>query len=193
MKEAKNIKEFCHGLLSFAGVGYEYIKIVRIPPKKLSKIDEIRKKVSEHYKTDLTRSARYYRKKRGIANYGAVSFRDIIVILRTPGENKDAEGEFIKLKKRLKIPISEHLTLILFRDNRNRLTFRIDKKDFQRIKADFYEAIKNRDGWRYNTLKKMWYNLPYYKGIGRQGSDLHRFIKKHLKAQRLGWKPLYGS
>ena len=190
MKKSETLNDFVLNVIKYLGSGYKYYKVVKIPRKKLHKTHRILEKIGNKYQTNLTRGKRQYRRKKNIANYSAINFRDTIVILRTSGEHTDKEKEF-KTFKNLTVEISEHLTLIFFKNEHNRFTVRLDRLTFRRFKEDFYIAIKNGNGRNYNKLKKMWLNLPRYKGIGNQGSELHSFIKNKLKEFKRDWRALY--
>ncbi len=190
MKKAEALNEFVQQTIKYIGSGYKYYKVVKIPYHKRTKIAKILEKIENQYHTSLSRGKRQYRRKKGLANYGAINFRDTIVILRTSGEHTDKEKEF-KIFKNLTVEISEYLTLIFFKNEYKRVTVRLDRLTFRRFKEDFYIAIKNNNGRNYNTLKKMWLNLPRFKGIGVQGSILHNFIKDNLKEFKREWRALY--
>ena len=193
MKRSENLEKFVQGVIEYLGSGYKYYKVVRIPAHKRAKTGEILRKIENRYQSSLSRGKRQYRRKQGLANYGAVNYRDIIIIFRTAGENQDKENEFTEFKKSLTIEISEFLTLIFFKNERNNLTVRLDRLTYRRFREDFFIAIKNGNGYAYNKLKGMWLNLPRYKGIGVQGSNLHSFIKEKLKTYGRTWAPLYSN
>lgn len=191
MKQTKTLKEFTKEIIKYLGSGYKYAKVAYIPPKKRHRSHEIAKKVSDYYQTDLTRGKRQHRRRKNLANYGAVMFQDrVIVILRTAGEHNDQPNEFREVHK-LEVQLSEWIGLIFFRNETGRWTCRVSRETFRRVKADLQLAIKNGNGRNYNLMKTMWLNLPYWKGIGRQSSELHRFIKEELKKYKRSWEPLY--
>jgi len=191
MKVAKNLKEFTREVIKYLGSGYKYAKIAYIPHKKRHKSHEIAEKVSNHYQTDLTRGKRQHRRRKNLANYGAVMFQDrVIVILRTNGEHNDQPNEFIEVSK-LEVELSEWIGLVFFKNEFNRWTVRLSRETYRRIKADLEIAVKNGNGRDYNFIKSSWLNLPYWKGIGRQSSELHRYTKELLKKYGRSWEPLY--
>ena len=191
MKKSETLNDFVQQTIKYLGSGYKYYKVVKIPHHKRIKIAKILEKIENQYHTSLSREKRQYRRKKNQANYGAANFRDIILIFRTNGEHNDKEKEF-KTFKNLTVEISEYLTLIFFKNEHNRFTVRLDRLTFRRFKEDFYIAIKNNNGRNYNKLKKMWLNLPRYKGIGSQGAELNNFIKETLKEFKREWRALYG-
>jgi len=191
MKVAKTLKQFTQEVIKYLGSGYKYAKVVSIPSKKRHRSNEIAKKVSEYYQTDLSRGKRQHRRRKDLANYGAVMFQDrIIIILRTSGEHNDNDREFREVSK-LEVELSEWIGLVFFRNEFDRWTVRVSRDTYRRIKADIQLSIKNGNGRTYHKLLDMWRALPWWKGIGRQSSELHRFIKDELKKYKRGWQPLY--
>jgi hypothetical protein len=191
MKRAKRLKEFTKEIIKYLGSGYKYAKVVSIPSKKAHRSNEIAKKVSEYYQTDLSRGKRQHRRRKDLANYGAVMFQDrLIVILRTSGEHNDNDGEFKEVSK-LEVNLSEWIGLVFFKNELGRWTVRVSRETYRRVKLDIQLAIKNGNGRTYHKLLDMWRALPWWRGIGRQSSELHRFIKEELKKYKRAWQPLY--
>ena len=191
MKRVTTLNDFVQNIIKYLGSGYKYYKVVKIPRKKQHKIAEICTKIQNSYETNLSRGKRQYKRKLNKANYGAVNYRDIIIILRTAGEHNDKENEFKQFVKNLTVEISEHLTLVFFRNEHKRITVKLDKQTYKRFREDFYIAIKNNNGRNYNKLKAMWRNLPRFKGIGVQGSQLHKYIATKLQEFERNWQKLY--
>jgi len=191
MKRVNNLEDFIKNAIKYLGSGYKYYKIVQIPAKKQHKTAQICEKIKNQYQTSLSRGKRQYKRKLNKVNYGAINYRDIIIIFRTAGEHNDDKNEFKEFKKNITVEISEHLTLVFFRNEHKRITVKLDKITFRRFREDFYLAIKNNNGYNYNKLKTMWRNLPRYKGIGSQGSQLHKYISTKLQEFNRNWKKLY--
>ena len=185
MKRAETLKEFTHLLLSYVGTGYGYYKISHIPDKKSHRTVQILKKVSEYYQTQLSQGKRQYRRKRGIANYALVSYKNIIVVLHTEGKSIDEERDFKRIgKKGISLEISKFLTLILFKDERDKWTYRLGKETFLFFKGELEVAYEHSNGRKFHTLKAMFNHLPPYMGIWRQKIALNQHIKKLQKAKR---------
>ncbi len=191
MKRVTTLEDFVKNIIKYLGSGYKYYKVVRIPAHKQHKIAEICTKIQNKYNTSLSRGKKQYRRKKDLCNYGAVNYRDIIILLRTEGNNNDKENEFKQFKKNITVEISEHLTIVFFRNEHKRITVKLDKQTYRRFREDFYIAIKNNNGRNYNKLKAMWRNLPRFKGIGVQGSNLHKYISEKLKTFERNWQKLY--
>ena len=165
-------------LIAYVGTGYCYYKITHIPNKKAHKTPQILQKVSEHYQTNLSQGKRQYKRKQGKANYAAVNYRDMIIVLHTSGEHIDNPDEFKELtKKGIELKFSKFLTLILFKDERDKWTYRLGKDTFQFFVGEIEIALKNSNRKRFNTLRSMFNHLPYYVGIGKQRKELHKRVK----------------
>ncbi len=178
MKRAETLKEFTHLLISYVGTGYYYYKITYIPNKKAHKTPQILQKVSEHYQTNLSPGKRQYKRKKGLANYAAVNYRDMLVVLHTNGEHQDKPNEFKQLtRKGIELKLSKFLTLILFKDERDKWTFRLGKDTFQFFVGEIEIVLKNSNRKRFHILRSMFNNLPFYMGIGKQKREINKMIK----------------
>jgi hypothetical protein len=188
MKRAENLKEFCNFVMRYVGSGYKYYKVAPIPSKKVAKKHEISLKVEKCYETNLRHGQRQYKRKLGKANYGAVMFLNFIIILHTEGENIDQAGEFKEItQKGLNIKLSEHLELILFKDNRDIWTYRLSNELYKSFRGRVEIAIKNRKGQEYHKVRGLWRGLPYYKGIGQQKRLLNLEIRELFKKYKVRW------
>ena len=182
MKRAETLKQFTHLLIAYVGTGYCYYKITYIPNSKAHKTPQILQKVSEHYQTNLSQGKRQYKRKQGKANYAAVNYRDMIIVLHTSGENIDSPNEFKELtKKGIELELSKFLTLILFKDEREKWTYRLGKSSFQFFIGEIEIAFNNADGRKFNTLKSMFNHLPPYMGIGNQKREINKKIRGFQK------------
>lgn len=185
MKRTETLKEFTGLLLAYVGTGYNHYKITHIPSKKSHKTAQILKKVSEHYQTDLTQGKRQYRRKKGIANYALVSYKDIIIVLHTEGKNINQPREFKRItQKGMTLELSKFLTLILFKDERDKWTYRLGKDTYLFFKGELEVAFNNSNGKKFHSLKAMFNNLPIYKGIGTQKRELNKYIRELQKVSR---------
>ena len=190
MTRTTTLKDLCRGVLRYVGNGYVYYKITHIPIQKAHKTAQILKKVSDTYETNLTQGKRQYRRKQKIANYQAISFRGMIIIFRTSGEHKDNPHEFKKINsKGLELTISEHLKLILFKDERGKWTYRLGKENYAFFSQEIKKSFEKRNGIKYHSLKKMFNNLPIYIGIGKQKKELNKLIKElqHTYKNKRNW------
>jgi len=181
MKKNTELKPFLGHLVNLIAKGYIHYKIVKIPPKKMYKIDKILKKIENEYKTNLTRSQRAYAKKKGYANLQAVQFRDIVVILHTNGlvsNEIDLGNGFVcfKEKNALRLNVSDYLSVIIFKDERNKITVRLSKETLQDFKSEVIEAFKTQNGRRFHNTLKRFKGLPLFRGIIKQKKDIRAWI-----------------
>ncbi len=193
MKRYETLTELCQALPKYLGNGYNSYRITRIPSKKAPKTAQIIKRLSDTYKTDLTQGKRQYRRKLGKANYALISYRDIVIVLKTSGteETENEINDFSRFSGSLKLDISKYLTLILYRDEREVLTYRIERETFNRMRAEFERSFKSKNGKKFHTLVKMFDNLPYYKGIGHQKKQLIADFKDWQKEHKTKWKLIF--
>ncbi len=188
MKRAETLKQFTYLLIAYVGTGYCYYKITYIPNKKAHKSPQILQKVSQHYQTNLSQGQRQYKRKRGLANYAAVNYRDMIIVLHTNGEDIDNPNEFKQLtKKGIELVFSKYLTLVLAKDERDKWTYRLGKETFQFFIGEIKIALNNSNGKRFHTLKSMFNNLPPYMGIGKQKREINKKIKG-FQTFKIKWK-----
>lgn len=187
MRQPNNLKEYCKDIIRYVGSGYNAFKIVRIDENKAHRTNEILLKVSEHYKTNLSRGMRHKGRLKNIANYGAIYFKNTIIILRTAGEHTDKENEFIPIGKKMEIILSEWVGLILHKDEREIWTFRLSAETFSRFRGDYFLAYKNKDGRKFHTLEKMWAGFPFYHGIGKQRIVLFEYFREWKKTYKCDW------
>ncbi len=181
------LKEFCTDLLRYVGTGYKYYKISIVPQEKLYLKEIILNKIKTLYKTDLTQGQKQHRRLKGIANYASISYKEFIIVLHTDGENNDGANEFKLLEKNMILPLTQHLGLILFKDERNIWTFRLSTETYQNFKGQFQLAFKHNDGKKFHSLQKLWSGLPRYKGIGSQRKDLNKLLKELKKTYQVKW------
>jgi hypothetical protein len=187
MRHAETLKEFLKHTIIFVGSGYTNFKIVRIPEEKTFKLPEITKKISNDYQTVLTRSMRSKKRLKNLANYSAIRYKNFILILRTSGEHQDRENEFNPIGKKLELELTQHIGVILFKDERDVWTIRLNKNTFAFFRNEFFISFKNRDGKKFHTLKKMLDNLPHYVGIGKQKKDMYGFFREWKKTYKTQW------
>jgi hypothetical protein len=114
----------------------------------------------------------------------------MIIIFRTSRDHKDNLHEFKKInKKGLEMVVSEHLKLILFKDERGKWTYRLSKENYAFFSQEIKKSFEKRSGIKYHSLKKMFNNLPIYMGIGKQKKELNKLIRElqHTNKNRMNW------
>ena len=121
----------------------------------------------------------------------AISYKDMIIVLHTTGENIDKQGEFKTLtSKGIELVFSKFLTLILFKDERDKWTYRLGKSSYLFFMGELEVAFNSGNGKKFHTLKAMFNHLPYYMGIGKQKREINKRIKELQKVSRS--KKLWG-
>lgn len=183
MKRIDRLKPLCVEILRYVGTGYKYIKFATVSDNKIDRLPEILNKVSMRYNSNLGVGQRQYRRRKGIANYAVLNFKNTIIILRTDGEHQDGENEFKLIEKSIEFRLTPFLGLVLHKDERQtHWTFRLSPDTFHNIKGQIQLAFEKNDGKLFHTVLSQWKGFPHYKGIGKQKTSLNLFIK-NLKRQ----------
>ncbi len=192
MKTCNSLTEFCRELLRYVGRGYKFSKVVKVKEEKFKNVDvlsTIKSKIENHYGTNLTRGKRQWNRLKDRANFGAVSYRNLIVIVKTSGTISQSginENEFRPIAKN-ELVLSEYIGLILFQVERQKWTYRLTRETYHRIKGEYQLAFKNFSGKNFHTLQKMWRGLPNYMGIGKQRKELNKSIIAWQKTYKVKW------
>jgi len=186
MKKAENLNQFSNFVIRLIGAGYINIKISKIPPNKLTKIAKISQKIENQYQTSLSRGKRQYKRIRGLRNYNAILYKDLILILATNGSG-ELDNSFKKFKGKLKIEISPYLAIVIHKDEREKLTIRLDRDTFRYFREEFKKAIEEQNGQKYYNLRAKYLNLSKalkWKGIGKQSKELNKLINSLKKRSK---------
>jgi len=182
MQEYQELRLLLKQIIRLVGNGYKYISISKIPENKKAKIGKIKEKLTKKYNLNLTTWQRQYRKRKGKANYKGLLYKNTIIILKTEGETEIKDNSF---KSVLNTPISfNYLSLILYKDERGKLTYRLNKELIKTIKANIDLALKNKKGRNFHNEVKKLYNLHKvmpYRGFMLQLKTILEFIKKKQK------------
>jgi len=194
MKKAENLKDFSNFLIRLIGAGYTNIKISKIPPNKLTKIAKISQKIENQYQTNITRGKRQYKRIRGLRNYNAILYKDLVILLATNG-SEPLDNGFKKFNGKLKIKISQYLSIVIHKDERNKLTIRLDRDTYRWFREEFKKAIEKGDGQKYYNLRAKYLNLVKslkWKGLGKQSKELNKTINELKKRSKKtqNWKAL---
>jgi len=183
-----NLKTFLGATVSFLGHGYTKYKVVYIPEKKINKKAQILKKIEKSYGTNKTRSKRAYAKKKGKANFGAVNYNNLVIIMHTKGEISpeiDYGKGWLEFKEKTKIELklSDYTGFIIFRDERNKITVRLNKETLEDFKNRINEALKTRNKKAFYSILNAFRGFPLFRGIVMQKKVLKRWLIIKLKAQ----------
>jgi len=196
MRKIKDIKEFCQYALASVGAGYVYYKINTIPEYKAKdpiKLERILAKVDAVYNTNRNKDWRYRNKKEGKANYTGFYYLGKIYLFKTNGTRLDSEENgFEAHGDNLELKLSDHLGLILFRDERKKLTFRLSKTYYRAKKEKLKMAVYKNDGKSFHYELKMLKGFPTYRGIQIQRVAMKKYIRDLQKKYRTHFKvPMY--
>jgi len=182
MQEYTELRLLLKQIMRLVGNGYKYISISKIPENKIYKLPKIKEKLTKKYNLNLTTWQRQYRKRKGKANYKGLLYQNTIIILKTEGETEINDNSF---KSAINSEISfNYLSLILYLDERKKLTYRLNKELIKDIKAKLEIALKNRNGTKFHNEVKKLYNLHKvmpYRGFMLQLKTILEFIKKKQK------------
>jgi len=186
--KSDNLKTFIGSTISFLGHGYTTFKIVSIPQKKIHKKAQILQKIEKNYQTKKTRSQRAYAKKKNRANFGAVCYNNTIIILHTKGEIDEkidyGKGWYqFKEKTKIELNLSDYTSIIIFRDERKKITARLSKIVLEDVKNRINEALKKRDKKALYAVLSSFRGYPLFRGIVMQKKALKEWLRLKLKDQ----------
>ena len=188
MKVFEGLKPFARTLINYVGNGYVYCQISHIPEGKMDEIKKIDKKLTKKYQTDLTQGQRQHRKRKGLCNYKALRFYNLILILKTTGEDELKEDWENILGKEI---VFVRLSVVVFRDERGKLTLRIGKTYLREIRHTLDNIISKQKKKEFNEIITLLYNLSRtarYRGIQIQISNILREIKAMQKLHGTNYK-----
>jgi len=186
--KSDNLKTFLGAIISFLGHGYTSYKIVSIPQKKIEKKSMILKKIEKNYKTSRTRSQRAYAKKKNRANFGAVNYNNLVIILHTKGEISPeidyGKGWYsFEKKSKIELNLSDYTSIIVFKDERKKITARLSKETLEDFKNRINEALKKRDKKALYAVLSSFRGYPLFRGIVMQKKALKEWLRLKLKDQ----------
>jgi len=184
--QSDNLKTFLGATISYLGHGYTTFKIVSIPEKKINKKAQILKKIEKNYQTKKTRSQRAYAKKKGKANFGAVNYNNLVIILHTKGEiseDIDLGKGWLEFKEKTKIELnlSDYTSIIIFKDERKKITARLSKETLEDFKNRINEALKKRDKKALYAVLNAFKGYPLFRGIVMQKKALKSWLRDKLR------------
>lgn len=188
-----DLKSFMRSLMRYIGNGYTECQISLIKEKKreehlLKKIDA---KLSKKYLSTLSQGQRQYRKRKGLCNYIVLRYRTFVYVVLKTSKGEDTLKERWSSIYNNPIKVGEVLELVIFKDERNKNTVKINKKLFKEIRASIRLAIEKRDGRRFHMELKKLHNLSKilsYRGLNMQISSLLKDIKEWQKKHGTKWE-----
>jgi len=178
MQEYQELRLLLKQIIRLVGNGYKYISISKVPENKKAKIGKIKEKLTKKYNLSLTTWQRQYKRRKNKANYWGLLYQNTIIILKTNGDTDIQDNSF---KNAINSEISfNYLSLVLYFDERNKLTYKLNKELIKDIKAKLELALKNRNGRNFHHELKKIYNLHKvmpYRGFMLQLKTILEFIK----------------
>jgi len=184
--KSDNLKTFLGATISYLGHGYTSYKIVSIPEKKINKKSMILKKIEKNYQTKKTRSQRAYAKKKNRANFGAVNYNNLVIILHTKGEISPeidyGKGWYqFNEKSKIELNLSDYTSIIIFRDERKKITARLSKIVLEDVKNRINAALRKRDKKALHSILSSFRGYPLFRGIIMQKKALKEWLRLKLK------------
>jgi len=176
MKQYSNIRGFLISLIRYVGNGYKECQITYIPKSKEDKKRSILKKIEKKYNTNLTQGQRQYRRVKGLCNYAALNFNNIIILLRTPGKSEYNSEKWENIINK-EIQFNNLLSYKLYKDERGKLTIRLSKDSLRAFNYYIEASIKSKNIKNFNQAITTLYKL--HKVVRYRGFMLQ--IKQILK------------
>lgn len=184
-----DLKPFFRSVMRYAGNGYLECQISKIPEKKRHKVPHIDAKMRKHYMSDLTQGQRQYRRKKGLANYTVLRYRNnLYVVLKSPG--KDTVEEKWRSIYRAPMQLGAVLKLQLHRDEKGKNTVKLSRDLLKETRSKILTAIEKKNGRQFHKEITKLYNLSStipYRGLNMQISDLLKDVRHAQKKHGTRW------
>ena len=168
--------------------GYIYYSVGEIPLDKAYKARSIDKKIISKYDMDLSKDQRARRKKKGIANFYYIRWKNQFVILHTKGkinESVEIDDVFYNIREhrkgdKFKITIGKELIVNIVLKN-EKPTVVLDKSTYRDIKTELDELVKTKQIKKLYKRFSMLNYIPAWSGIVKQKFLLQEEIYKSAK------------
>ncbi len=195
------INYLCHSwqfmlqqIIYLVSKGYTYYSVGEIPLNKASKARSIDKKIINKYNIDLSKDQRARRKKKKLANFYYLRWKNKFVILHTEGKlEKPLDDVFHNITKKskgenkFKINIGKELSVNIVLVN-GKATVVLDKGTYKDIKIELDELVKNKQIGKLYKRFSMLNSIPAWSGIVKQKFLLQEEIFKAAKKYGLNTK-----
>jgi len=86
-------------------------------------------------------------------------------------------------KTKIELKLSDYTGFIIFRDERNKITVRLNKETLEDFKNRINEALKTRNKKALYAILNAFKGFPLFRGIVMQKKALKRWLIIKLKAQ----------
>ena len=176
--------------------GYTYYSVGEIPLNKASKARSIDQKIIDKYNIDLSKHQRNRRKKKKLANFYYLRWKNQFIILHTEGkfdESVKMDDVFHNISKKskggnkFKINIGKELSVNIVLVN-GKATVVLDKGTYKDIKIELDELVKNKQIGKLYKRFSMLNSIPAWSGIVKQKFLLQEEIYKAAKKYGLNTK-----
>lgn len=186
-------------LVYMIGRGYYYYHVGYIKTNKEDKALNIDAKIINKYNIDLSKDQRARRKKKKLANFYYLRWRNVFIILHTDGElDVEIDDSFFDIRvkqkevNRLKIKVSEAIEFniaLQYKDSSKRsVTVALSNATYKNFKAEIDDLIQHK---QVNKLEDFFANLrglPAWQGVIKQEYKLLEEVYKMAKKYGLNTK-----
>ncbi|MDY6058705.1 MAG: hypothetical protein SPI36_05655 [Candidatus Onthovivens sp.] len=174
--------------------GYTYYSTGEIPLNKAHKARSIDLKIISKYNIDLSKDQRARRKKKKLANFYYLRWKNQFVILHTEGKLEQPPDDVFhniakksKGENKFKINIGKELSINIVKVN-GKATVVLDKSTYKDIKTELDELVKNKQVNKLYKRFSMLNSIPAWSGIVKQKFLLQEEIYKAAKKYGLNTK-----
>lgn len=182
--EVEKFQGLIQQVLSLVTKGYTRIHVTYLPESKKNKWKEIDTKIYRSYHANLTRSQIYYRRDKNYKVYKYFRWENVIVLMSTD-ENDNPEiiekDRFTDLKTAQKeIKIGEHLSFVIYYDERKKITARVGKGtvEYWKNNIKYHAKLKHKKSIQQEVFK---INLiPPWSGVHKQKNEVRKFIIQQI-------------
>jgi hypothetical protein len=192
--EIKTWQAYLQQIVDLLNKGYWFYCKVQYPLNKMSKWQDIDKKLIAKYDANADKWVNYFRKRNGMANFRVLRWQNQAVILHTLGaveanceESAVDSFQFVK-DFPLIVEVSDNIAFKVLVTHKVEVFF--ERSCYRNLKASLSELcqkrVKNMVISRFNYLN----NIPSYSGIVEQKRSLLRFVIKELRRYQVpvNWK-----
>lgn len=172
-------------ILSLTTRGYTRIHVTYYPRNKKDKWQQIDTKIYRRYQANITRGQIDYRRKKGYKVYKFFRWENVMIIMSTAGNDFpeiEEDDNFLDLKTgQQKVKIGEHLTFIIYVDERKKITARVGKNtlDYWSQNIQYHAQLKHKKALQQEIYK---INLiPPWRGVHLQKKEIRKFIISEIK------------
>ncbi|MBV6425128.1 MAG: hypothetical protein NAOJABEB_02942 [Steroidobacteraceae bacterium] len=181
-------------ILNRGGHGYVLVCPLAVPSKKRNKIREIDAKLQKKYNTEISKDARYRRKKAGLANCAYIRWDLYAVVMMTAGDlpERDEGDRFFNLVDRpytFRVGDMIEIKIGPARSGK-KFTAYLSKQSYREIKAVLRDHAEHRRIEQVIKYYERLQGLPAFSGIITQVAELRRFLVSELRRHNVkGYRP----